>query len=109
MKVSIPPRLPAMITAGYLASLLVTVIALISWPFSPPLIGLLWLLLILFFLVAIPVTTLAYFLVFRTIWVRIVQWNRRSPLTKSDRKASAPQGFIGGQHSELWDPWLDGI
>jgi hypothetical protein len=108
---------PAGIVLGYLIALFAATAGVASFPFSIVSLGLLFVVVGAFFIVAIPVIVFAY--LFMTIAVvRALMGLGRRLLTVSDQNA----GWLGriqlsslkkdavqtGMNGQLWDRWLDG-
>jgi hypothetical protein len=108
MKIAKSPGLPAKILLGYLGMLLATVAALMPWPFCPPLIALLYLLLTLFFLFALVVISLSFVVIFQVVRGTLTAGSGGSSSKKSGRFRPPRGARMVGQKSDLWDHWLDG-
>ena len=97
---------PGLLILGYLGVLLGTVAALMIWPFSRPLIWLLYLVLGVFFLFAAPVIVLTYLFLFGLAWNRL---RLRLGKMRKGRAWRLAAGKSAEPHDPgVWDHWLDG-
>jgi hypothetical protein len=108
MKMSRSSALPAKILLGYLGLLLATIFALMPWPFYRPLIGLLYALLIVFFLFAFVVISSSFFLIFQTVRASLLPGDGGLTWKKPGRSVPCRGTGTAGRASDLWDEWVDG-
>jgi hypothetical protein len=105
-------RFPLMV-GSFLLALFAVVAAILCFPFSGVLLGLLFVLVGSFFLVALVVVSVAWFCLAVAIFgairwtlLGLVRRNAAGVASKSENPQHKPEP--AGERSDLWDRWLDG-